>query len=50
MTISMNKLGNHFPHPPCFLHQKSQWKEKTIKPITEGAHVHSDTKGQPKLK
>ena len=47
----MNKLNNHFPHPPQPLFtSKFTIKEKTMKPIREGAHVHPDTKGQPKLK
>ena len=45
----MNKLSNHFPHPPPLFTSKFTIEEKTIKPIREGAHVHSDTKGQPKL-
>ena len=47
----MNELNNHFPHSPQPLFtSKFTIKEKTMKPIREGAHVHPDTKGQPELK
>ena len=37
-----------FSTPPLFT-SKFTVEKRTIKPIIGGAHVHSDTKGQPKL-